>query len=135
KVACNGGLNMSVLDGWWAEGYQGDNGWAIGSGEEYADLAYQDDVESRYIYDLLEQEVVPLFYSRGSDGLPRAWLRRMKRSVSTITPAFNTNRMVAEYTEKCYWPSHSRHQRLTADHLARAKELARWRARLAEHWG
>src|SRR5262249_13243841 len=78
KACCNGGLNLSILDGWWVEGYAGDNGWAIGAGEEYTDLTYQDDVESRAIYDLLEQEIVPQFYNRSSDGLPRAWLRMMK---------------------------------------------------------
>src|SRR5262249_6845464 len=71
KVACNGGLNLSILDGWWVEGYAGDNGFAIGAGEEYSDTAYQDSVESRAIYDLLEQEIVPLFYTRGGDGVPR----------------------------------------------------------------
>ena len=86
------------------EGYAGDNGWAIGAGEEYTDLTYQDDVESRAIYDLLEQEIVPLFYTRSSDGLPRGWLKVMKRSMSTVCPVFNTNRMVQEYMEKCYWP-------------------------------
>src|SRR5213079_2144731 len=104
KVCVNGGINLSVLDGWWVEGYQQDNGWAIGAGEEYTDLHYQDEVESRAIYDLLEQEIVPLFYTRSSDGLPRGWLKMMKRSISTICPVFNTNRMVQEYVEKCYWP-------------------------------
>jgi starch phosphorylase len=75
KVTVNGGLNLSILDGWWVEGYQQDNGWAIGSGEEYTDLTYQDDVESRAIYDLLEQEIVPLFYTRSSDGLSAAFAR------------------------------------------------------------
>ena len=75
KVCVNGGLNLRILDGWWVEGYAGDNGWAIGAGEEYTDLTYQDDVESRAIYDLLEQEIVPLFYTRASDGLPRGWLQ------------------------------------------------------------
>jgi len=70
KVCVNGALNLSILDGWWVEGYAGDNGWSIGSGEEYTDLTYQDDVESRSIYELLEQEIVPTFYTRGSDGLP-----------------------------------------------------------------
>ncbi len=80
KVAFNGGLNMSVLDGWWPEGYRGDNGWAIGKGEVYEDIEYQNEVESRAIYDLLEKEVVPLYYDRGSDGIPRGWLACMKAS-------------------------------------------------------
>jgi starch phosphorylase len=134
KVCCNGGLNLSILDGWWVEGYAQDNGWAIGAGEEYTDLTYQDDVESRAIYDLLEQEIVPQFYTRTSDGLPRAWLRMMKRSISSCCPIFNTNRMVQEYVEKCYWPSAQRFAMLSADGLKKAAQLARWRKRLAQAW-
>ncbi|MBX9626648.1 MAG: alpha-glucan family phosphorylase [Gemmataceae bacterium] len=135
KVPVNGGLNLSILDGWWVEGYDGDNGWAIGAGEEYTDLNYQDEVESRALYELVEKEIVPLFYTRGADGLPRGWIRRMKRSVSTLVPVFNTNRMVEEYTERCYAPSHRRFARLTADHLAAAKDLAGWRRRVGAGWG
>src|SRR5262249_46462702 len=127
KGSANGGLNLSVLDGWWVEGYQGDNGFAIGAGEEYTDLTYQDDVESRSIYDMLEQEIVPLFYTRSSDGLPRGWLRTMKRSMATLNPVFNTGRMVAEYTTEAYYPSAQRYHRLTAEGLRKAAELAHWR--------
>src|SRR4029079_14773764 len=114
KAAMNGGLNLSVLDGWWVEGHAQDNGYAIGAGEEYTDLQYQDDVESRAIYDLLEQEIVPSFYNRSTDGLPRGWLKAMKRSMATCCPVFNTNRMVQEYMEKCYGPSEERYEALTA---------------------
>src|SRR5262249_52346042 len=134
KVAVNGGLNLSILDGWWVEGYAGDNGFAIGAGEEYTDLAYQDDVESRAVYDLLEQEIVPLFYARASDGLPRGWLRMMKRSISTLTPVYSTGRMVAEYMSTCYWPSGQRYLRLAAENLKKANELAGWRRRLGRGW-
>lgn len=134
KVCINGGINMSILDGWWVEGYTGDNGWAIGAGEEYTDLTYQDDVESRAIYDLLEQEIVPLFYNRGSDGLPRGWIKMMKRAMATVCPVFNTNRMVQEYMEKCYAPSANRFARLTTDNLTRAAHLAQWRQRLKRAW-
>lgn len=134
KICCNGGLNLSILDGWWVEGYQGDNGWAIGAGEEYTDLPYQDDVESRAIYDLLEQEIGPSFYTRSSDGLPRAWLKLMKRSMSTACPFFNTNRMVQEYVERCYWPSAQRFNRLVGNNLKEAHELAQWRRRMGQGW-
>jgi starch phosphorylase len=134
KVCVNGGNNVSILDGWWVEGYQQDNGWAIGAGEEYNDLNYQDDVESRATFDLLEQEIVPLFYNRGSDGLPRGWLRMMKRSINTNCPVFNTNRMVQEYIEKCYWPSAQRHAILTSENLKRAHDLAVWKRRLQQAW-
>jgi starch phosphorylase len=134
KVCGNGGINMSVLDGWWVEGYNHNNGWAIGAGEEYTDLNYQDDVESRAIYDLLEQEIVPLFYTRSSDGLPRGWLKVMKQAMSTICPVFNTNRMVQEYIEKCYWPSAQRFDTLRKENLKKAQELALWRKRLSQGW-
>jgi starch phosphorylase len=134
KAPGNGGLNLSILDGWWVEGYDGDNGWAIGAGEEYTDLTYQDDVESRALLDLIEQDLVPAFYTRGSDGLPREWIRRMKRSIMSLVPVFNTNRMVEEYTERCYLPSHRRAKTLSANNLRAAKELAAWRRRLAGEW-
>ncbi len=136
KVAVNGGLNLSILDGWWCEGYDGENGWAIGSGEEYPEtnLDYQDDVESRALYELLEKEVLPMFWQRGSDGLPRQWIRRMKKSIATLVPMFNTNRMVEEYAEKCYLPSHRRHMVLAADQLKDARELSAWRRQLMERW-
>jgi starch phosphorylase len=134
KVCCNGGINLSVLDGWWVEGYAQDNGWAIGAGEEYTDLHYQDEVESRAIYDLLEQEIVPLFYNRSSDGLPRGWLKVMKRAISTVCPFFNTNRMVQEYVEKCYWPSAERFALLAADGLKKAQLLAQWRKHMTRGW-
>jgi starch phosphorylase len=134
KVCANGGLNLSVLDGWWVEGYAGDNGWSIGAGEEYTDLTYQDDVESRAVYDLLEQEIVPLFYARGSDGLPRGWLRMMKRSIASLAPVFNTGRMVAEYTNTCYLPSGRRYEKLTGGALQGAAKLAHWRKGVVRGW-
>src|SRR5262249_25939976 len=135
KVCVNGGLNLSVLDGWWVEGYQQDNGWAIGAGEEYTDLDYQDQVESRAIYDLLEQEIVPIFYERGSDGVPREWLKRMKRNIATNVPFFNTNRMVQQYVEVSYWPSAKRPLALAGDGMRRAIALAEWKRKVASSWG
>jgi starch phosphorylase len=134
KICGNGGLNLSILDGWWVEGYDGDNGWAIGAGEEYTDLAYQDEVESRALLDLIEQDIVPSFYKRDTGGLPREWIRRMKRSIMTLVPVFNTNRMVEQYAERCYVPSARRAAKLSADHLRAAKELASWRRRVLADW-
>jgi starch phosphorylase len=135
KVAANGGLNLSILDGWWVEGYDGTNGWAIGAGEEYAgNDAYGDEVEGRTLYELLEHEVIPLFYDRGPDGLPRAWLQRMKRALSTLVPVFNTNRMVDEYLTRCYLPSHQRYAALCADGATAAAALAAWRKKLGAAW-
>ena len=134
KVAFNGGLNMSVLDGWWCEGYQGNNGWAIGKGEVYEDTEYQNLVESRAVYDLLEKEIVPLFYERGNDGVPRAWVSTMKASLQSLCPVFSTERMVQEYTRTAYLPSYQRWSRLVADELALALDLARWKERIYKAW-
>jgi len=134
KVSVNGGLNCSILDGWWVEGYDGDNGFAIGAGEEYSDLNYQDEVESRLLYELIERDIAPMFYGRDGEGLPRAWIRRMKRAISTQVPVFNTNRMVEEYYRTCYQPSHRRFSTLAADGLKGAKDLAAWRKKLYEGW-
>ena len=134
KVAVNGGLNLSILDGWWCEGYDGTNGWAIGAGEEYTDTAYGDEVEGRAIYDLIEQEIAPLFYQRGADGVPRGWVQRMKRSIATLAPVFNTGRRVAEYTTVCYLPSALRHLKLMDNQLQGAAALANWRRGLLHHW-
>ncbi len=134
KAAANGVLNMSILDGWWAEAYSIDIGWAIGRGEVYEDFDYQDKVESNAIYDLLEKEIVPLFYNRGPDDLPRGWIGRMKIAMLSICPIFNTNRMLYEYNDLFYLPAARRYRHLSENSLARAKALARWKARLREHW-
>src|SRR5262249_52226649 len=135
KVSFNGGLNLSVLDGWWGEAYKQDNGWAIGHGEGYTDLTYQDDGGARAIYRLLEQEVRALFFNNRTTGrVPRGWVRMMKRSMSTICPFFNTARMVQEYTEKAYWPSAQRFGVLAADNLKKAQALASWRRNLVRGW-
>jgi starch phosphorylase len=134
KVCVNGGINLSILDGWWDEGYLGDNGWRIGSGEEFKDEKYQDEVESSALYDLIEREIVPEFYTRGADGLPRAWIKRMKRSIATNVAVFNTNRMVREYAEVSYLPSYARSVRLGAGNCAGAKSLAAWRRKIMEGW-
>jgi starch phosphorylase len=134
KVAFNGGLNMSVLDGWWPEGYRGNNGWAIGKGEVYDDMEYQNEVEGRAIYDLLEKEIVPLFYDRGPDGIPRSWLATMKASLQTICPSFSTERMVQEYTERSYIPSFEQWQKLYEMDQALAKDLAQWKSMIYRLW-
>jgi starch phosphorylase len=105
KVAMNGGLNLSVLDGWWLEGYDGSNGFAIGSLVEGAEAADMDTNDAESLYNLLEQEVVPLYYDRDPEGLPRNWLSLMKRSIATLVPAFNSDRMVEEYARRIYSPT------------------------------
>ncbi|GFO67289.1 alpha-glucan phosphorylase [Geomonas limicola] len=135
KVAFNGGLNLSILDGWWCEGYRGNNGWAIGRGEVYDDLAYQNEVESRAIYDLLEKEIVPLFYHRDVDGIPRGWTACMKNSLQSLCPVFSTDRMVREYTRRCYLPAYEHWERLNRDDKRLAVELAHWKEKLHTLWG
>ncbi|MCB9742876.1 MAG: alpha-glucan family phosphorylase [Alphaproteobacteria bacterium] len=102
KAAMNGSLNASVLDGWWPEAYDGVNGWAIGEPRSYPNEEAQDAADAEALYRLLEEEIVPEFYDRDKDGVPRAWVRRMKRSIATCTPVFNTHRMVADYTLESY---------------------------------
>jgi starch phosphorylase len=133
KVLPNGGLNLSILDGWWCEGYQPEAGWAIGQGEEYQDHVYQDQVESNALCDLLEKDIVPLFYSRGVDGLPRPWITRMKKSMK-LTPAFSTNRMLFEYGEHYYRPAAAFHTRLAANNYERARALATWKGVIQSQW-
>jgi starch phosphorylase len=135
KATANGAINVSILDGWWDEAYDGTNGWAIGRGEEYEDAAYQDQVESQAVYQMLEAEIIPMFYNRGRDGLPREWVRRMKYAMRTVCPVFNSYRMVKGYTESLYLPAAHRWEALGADGLARTRALAAWMERVRAHWG
>jgi len=134
KVPVNGGINFSILDGWWVEGYEKNNGWAIGAGEDYEDPEYQDQVESLALYEMLENEIAPLFYDRSSDGIPREWVRVMKNSMKTVNAEFNTNRMVEEYTQRFYTPCLENSVRLAADDAKAAADLATWREKVVEHW-
>jgi len=134
KAAINGAINMSILDGWWHEAYKPEIGWAIGREEDYENEGYQDEVESNAIYEMLEKEVVPLFYSRGADGLPRGWIERMKESMYATCPVFNTNRMIHEYIERSYHPCAYRQHILAADGFAKVKELAAWKSYIRQHW-
>ena len=129
KLLANGGLNLSILDGWWDEAYDREVGWAIGNGEEYSNPDYQDQVESAALYHLLENDVVPLFYDRDSAGIPRGWLAKMKASMRKLSPIYSTNRMVAEYAERFYIPAAERHLRLAGD-KGRVRALMAWRKRV-----
>jgi len=135
KATANGALNLSILDGWWDEAYTRATGWAIGHGEEYADEIYQDMVESRAIYDLLENDVIPLFYDRGMDGVPRGWTAKMKESLRTHCPQYNTNRMVADYVRNFYTICASRYKRLTENNCERAQDLTAWQKYVTKEWG
>lgn len=130
KLLANGGLNLSVLDGWWAEGYDRDVGWAIGRGEDYTNDDYQDAVESDALYNLLEKDVAPLFYERDQEDLPRRWITKMKASMKRLCPIFNTNRMVMEYIERFYVPASKRYLDLAAAGGAKLGPILEWRKRI-----
>jgi starch phosphorylase len=139
KAAANGALNLSTLDGWWDEVWHAQErpariGWAIGKGESYHDPKYQDQVEAEALYDLLERDVIPLFYDRGPDRLPRKWIEHMKASIGTICPFVNTHRMVKQYTCEVYLCASERFHTLEMDKAARAKALAGWVARVRQEW-
>jgi starch phosphorylase len=140
KALPNGVINLSILDGWWDEAWRAADagnqfvGWAIGRGESYDNAEYQDQVESAALYDLLEHEIVPTFYDRGVDGVPRRWIASMKSSISHLCPAFNMQRVVKQYAADFYVKAHERYQRLTAENSARARALAAWVARIRANW-
>ncbi len=135
KASLNGVLNCSILDGWWDEASQPDVGWAIGRGENYANLDVQDDLESQALYELLEKQIIPTFYNRDEAGVPRNWVARMKKCISILAPQFNTNRMVQNYAEQLYLPALKRARALAADKLAKSIALAHEKDRLRANWG
>jgi len=136
KVVYNGGLNCSILDGWWAEGYDHEVGWAIGAGEEYpeAEWEHQDVIEAQALYNVLEQDVIPTFYDRGRDGLPRNWINKIKASMKKLAPYFNTRRMVQEYADQYYMPTYKLAKQVTGDSLSKGVEFAQWRSALEHQW-
>ncbi|MBN1532708.1 MAG: alpha-glucan family phosphorylase [Spirochaetes bacterium] len=134
KAVPNGGVNISILDGWWDEAYNADNGWAIGKGEEYDDQGYQDEVESLSLYNILESEVKPAFYNRGVDGIPREWLKIIRESMKTICSHFNMNRMVKDYSNMYYSQAHKHHLRFSDERFAVTREVSRWKTEVAKKW-
>jgi starch phosphorylase len=140
KAAANAVLNMSVPDGWWDEVWNDPNnskkmGWAIGNGEAYTDLDYQDQVEADSLYDLLERDVVPSFYERGVDRIPRKWVERMKACVDSLCHFVNSHRMVRDYVEGYYAKAHAQFRALEANDAARARELSASMERIRREWG
>ncbi len=135
KAAMNGVLNLSVLDGWWAEAYRRDVGWAIGHGEEYADEQLQDYIESSAAYEMLEKDLIPTFYDRGSDGLPRGWILRMKAALRELCPVYSMDRVVKEYTRRFYHPALEQARRLGSNEYAEGRAFASWQLYLQDNWG
>ncbi|MCP4634048.1 MAG: glycosyltransferase family 1 protein [candidate division Zixibacteria bacterium] len=134
KILPNGGLNFSVLDGWWCEGFDTDTGWAIGQGEDYDDPYYQDEIESKSFYHTLENDIIPLFYDLGSDGLARNWIAKMKNSMMKLSPMFSSNRMVMEYTSKFYMKAYDNWKSLSSDNYMKTKNLVKWKKHIKENW-
>jgi starch phosphorylase len=134
KAAVNGVLNCSIMDGWWDEAYNPEVGWAIGHGEQYVDEHLQDDVESKALYDLLERDIVPLFYQRGRDGLPREWIKRMKDCMRQIGHSMSSHRMLMDYSNQSYFPALKNYRKLIKDDCAEAKSLAAYFGKLKNSW-
>jgi starch phosphorylase len=134
KVLVNGGINLSELDGWWAEAYTPEVGWALGDGQEHDDDPAWDAAEAEALYDLLEREVIPEFYTRDEQGIPRAWVARMRESMAQLTPRFSSNRSVREYTEQHYLPAATTYRERAADKGAIGVQMVNWRHALEQKW-
>ncbi len=133
KAAMNGAINLSVLDGWWAEAYNGENGWAITPHPEF-DQETRNKWEAQELMNILEYQVIPAYYSRNSDGEPEAWVARSKSSMKTILPQFNTIRMAMDYLHQSYSPAARQGRRMLANNASGARELSAWKKRIAEAW-
>jgi starch phosphorylase len=134
KAALNGALNCSILDGWWDECFDGRNGWAITSAQDEHDLERRDRLEAESVFELLESQIVPLFYDRGAGGVPRAWVRRVMDAYASLGPKVTASRMLRDYVQEYYEPAASATDAALADGAAHAKRLAAWRARVVAAW-
>jgi hypothetical protein len=135
KVLVNGGINLSELDGWWAEAFVPDLGWALGDGQEHGSDPSWDAAEAEALYERLEREVIPEFYTRNEKGIPTAWVARMRESMARLTPRFSANRAVCEYTEQHYLPAAIACQTRVANQGAVGKQMVDWRHSLDQKWG
>lgn len=134
KVLVNGGLNLSELDGWWAEAYNPAVGWAIGDGQEHGSDRQWDAQEANGLYTLLENEIVPMFYTRDHDGVPEGWMARVRASMATLTPQFSSERMVRQYVEEFYAPAAAAYRARIIDHCRVGSDVQAWREMIANHW-
>jgi starch phosphorylase len=134
KVLVNGGINLSELDGWWAEAYTPEVGWALGDGKEHGDDPAWDAMEADALYDLLEREVIPEFYTRDENGIPTAWVKRMRESMARLTPRFSATRTVREYTEQHYLPAAAAYRERASDKGEVGRQMVNWRQALEQKW-
>ncbi len=134
KVLVNGGINVSELDGWWAEAYTPDVGWALGDIQEHGNDPAWDVAEANALYDLLEKQIVPEFYNRDQRGIPVRWVERMRKSMATLTPQFSANRTVREYTETYYLPAATRYVKRAADKGAAGISIVKLRQAIGNEW-
>jgi starch phosphorylase len=134
KVLVNGGLNLSERDGWWAEAYRAEVGWAIGDGQEHGDDPNWDAQEAEQLYHILEKEIVPCFYERDGRGIPTAWVARMRASMAEITPQFSSNRMLRDYVDRLYLTAAQNYHKRNADRANEPVRLCHWRELLEKHW-
>jgi starch phosphorylase len=138
KLPPSGGLNFSVLDGWWCEAHNGKNGWAIGAeipeSIEQPDTKFEDEVDVASLFHVLETQILPLYYAKPDGRLPLAWLNLMRESIRTIVPVFNTHRMVTEYTERLYEPASRAHAALSANNCKTSVEVSEWKTNIRRDW-
>ena len=134
KVLVNGGINLSVLDGWWAEAYTPEVGWALGNGLEHGDDTLWDPIEAEELYSLLEQKVIPEFYARDMQGIPKAWVARMRESMALLTPQFSANRTVREYVERYYLPAASTYNERSVEKGKASVQIVDWKHTLRNKW-
>lgn len=134
KAGVNGAPNFSALDGWWAEGFDGSNGWAIGEARTYKDEATQDEADALSLYTILEDEIMPLFFDRDADGIPQGWVDRMRNSIATIGPRFSMDRQVKDYVNFYYVPAAATGARALTNDFAAARELAAWKQAVSARW-
>lgn len=134
KVCINGIINCSIFDGWWCEGFQGNNGWVIGDDTPYDNEHYQDDADSQSLYTLLEKQIIPMFYERDAAGIPREWVKMMKTSIQSLTPAFSTHRMVQDYTRDFYVPCIDRVRKIQNSDYELVRNLSSWKQNITRGW-
>jgi starch phosphorylase len=134
KAALNGALNLSILDGWWDEMFDGQNGWAITSAETINDLTHRDEVEANSLFEILERQIIPLYYDRSGGRYPRGWVARIKASMRSLGPKVMASRMVKDYVRELYEPTAVQAETLAGGHYSQAKELAEWKRRVTASW-